>query len=456
MTKLRAKAVYFRDLLATAWPIVLISAIGFAIAYQFVKPAPPSRITISSGEEAGAYHAYAKRYAEWLAAKGITLEIKTSAGSEENIERLRKGETDIAFIQGGSLPSRQYGEGDDEGDPNAGLLSLGSVTYEPVWVFYRGNVLMDKLHQLSRVRIGVGAQGSGIQGLAMRLLEANEIPAESENLQPLSGKDAMRAMQSGSIEAAFIVSAPETSVVQTLLRSPDVRVMSFVQADAYLRRFPFLSKIILPRAGVDLVRDTPPRDTVLLTTTANLVIRDDVHPALVSLLMQAMTEVNGKGGYFQKAGEFPAYKDQSLPLSEEAKRYYASGPPFLQRYLPFWVAVLVERLIVMIVPLFILLLPLLKLAPSIYAWRVRSKVFRCYGDLKYLESELRQDYDVSRQAEYLARLDSIEEDASSRNIPLAFSYLLYNLREHINLVRGKLIHLESIHAKKPLPEEGSP
>ncbi len=455
MTKLRAKAVYFRDLLATAWPIVLISAIGFAIAYQFVKPAPPSRITISTGDEAGAYHAYAKRYAEWLAAKGITVEIKPSAGSQENLERLRKGETDIAFLQGGSLPDRQSGAGGEDGEnPDEGLLSLGSVTYEPVWVFYRGNTLMDKLYQLSKVRIAVGEQGSGIHGLAMRLLEANEIAPDSENLVSLDGLAAVRMLQQGNIEASFIVSAPETPVVQALLRSPGVRLMSFVQADAYLRRFPFLSKIVLPRAGIDLVHDTPPRDTVLLATTANVVIRDDVHPALVSLLMQAMADVNGKGGYFQKAGEFPAYRDQSLPLSQEAKRFYDSGPPFLQRYLPFWVAVLVERLLVLIVPVFVLLLPLLKLAPSIYAWRVRSKIFRCYGDLKSLDNELRHEYDASRQAEYMARLDRIEEDVSSRNIPLAFSDLLYNLREHINLVRDKL-QQESAPGVNPPAEKTS-
>ena len=199
--------------------------------------------------------------------------------------------------------------------------------------------------------------------------------------------------------------------------------MSFIQADAYSRRFPFLSKIVLPRGVVDLVRDTPPRDTVLLATTANVLVRDNLNPALASLLMQAMAEVHGKGGFFQRAGEFPSYKDRSFNLSDEAERYYKSGPPFLQRYLPFWVAVLVERLIVLVVPIVVLLLPLLKIAPSIYTWRVRSKIFRCYGDLKFMENELRQSYDRARHAEYLARLDRIEEDAYARNIPLAFSDL---------------------------------
>jgi TRAP transporter TAXI family solute receptor len=393
-------------------------------------------MSITTGSETGAYHAYAKRYAELLAANGITLEIKTSDGGQQNLERVKKGEADIAFIQGG-IEERLDSE--DESD----LRSLGSVSYEPVWVFYRSTYKIDKLHHLSGQRIAVGEEGSGIRGLAMQLLEANEISAKSRNLIPIAGLNAAEALQQGKIDAAFIVAAPESPVVQVLLRSPGVRVMSFSQADAYTRRFPSLSKIVLPRSVVDLVRDTPPRDTVLLATTANVVVRTDLHPALVSLLLQAMSEVNGKSGFFQGAGEFPSYKDHGFKLSDDAQRYYKSGPPFLQRYLPFWLAVLVERLFVLVVPIVILLLPLLKVAPSIYSWRVRSKIFRCYGDLKFMENELRQNYDSSRHAEYLARLDRIEEDAYARNIPLAFSDLFYTLREHINLVREKLLHLES-------------
>jgi TRAP transporter TAXI family solute receptor len=438
MKNLRAKFVSIRDLLATAWPIVLITAIGFVVAYQFVEPAPPRHMTITTGSESGAYYTYARRYAELLAANGITLEVRTSAGSLQNLERLKKGEADIAFVQGG-IKEVVNGEDGSAGD----LRSLGSIAFEPVWVFYRSDIRIDKLFQLDGQRIAVGEEGSGIRGLALQLLEANEIKANSKHLLPVAGLNAAEALQRGEIDAAFIVAAPEAPVVQVLLRSPGVRVMSFSQADAYVRRFPFLSKIVLPRGVVDLVRDTPPRDTVLLATTANVIVRDNLHPALVSLMLQAMTEVHGKSGFFQRAGEFPAYKDRSFALSDQAQRFYKSGPPFLQRYLPFWIAVLVERMFVLILPIIILLFPLLKIAPSIYNWRVRSKIFRCYGDLKFLENEVRNSYDSSRHAEYLARLDGIEDDAYSRNIPLAFSDLFYTLREHINLVRAELSQIES-------------
>lgn len=441
MTKLREKFVSIRDLLATAWPIVLITTIGFVVAYQFVRPAPPRHVTMSTGSQNGAYYAYAQRYAELLAVNGITLEVKSSAGSLENLERLKRNEADIALIQGGVSETAAAAA-----DGGSDLRSLGSVAYEPVWVFYRSAHRIDKLHQLSGQRIAVGEEGSGIRGLALQLLEANEIATSGKDLLPAAGLNAAEALQQGQIDAAFIVAAPEAPVVQVLLRSPGVRVMSFTQADAYTHRFPFLSRIVLPRASVDLVRDTPPRDTVLLATTANVIVRENLHPALASLLLQAMSETNGKSGFFQRAGEFPAYKDQSFALSSDAERYYKSGPPFLQRYLPFWIAVLVERLFVLIVPVVVLLLPLLRIAPSIYAWRVRSKIFRCYGDLKFMENELRRNYDPARHGEYLTRLDRLEDDTHARNIPLGFSDLLYTLREHINLVRDKLKELERVRA----------
>ena len=443
MERLRARLVALRYMLATAWPIVLITAIGFIVAYQFVAPEPPRRITITTGSEAGAYYAYARRYASVLAARGITLEVMTSAGSHQNLERLEKGEADVAFVQGG-IGARASSDDDDEPGP---LRSLGSVAYEPVWVFYRGEQRVDKLYQLAGRRVAVGEDGSGIRGLALQLLEANDIKPDSPDLLPLAGLTAAEALQQSEIDAAFIVAAQEAPVVQVMLRSPGLRVVGLSQADAYLRRFPFLSKVVLPRGVVDLVRDVPPRDTALLATTANVIVRDDLHPALASLLLQAMTEVNGKGGFFQRAGEFPAYKDQSFPLSTDAARYYQSGPPFLQRYLPFWLAVLVERLFVMILPLVMVLLPLLKFAPAIYSWRVRSKIVRCYGDLKFLENDVRQHYNPPQHQEYVAHLERIENTASTLNSPLAFSDLLYTLREHINLVREELHLLATTHDK---------
>jgi len=437
MAKIKAGLLSLRDLFATAWWIFLIVGIGFVVAYQFVEPAPPKKIVITTGSESGAYYHFAQRYASILARDGVTLEVRTSAGSLENLQRLKDDEAQLGFVQGGVVEPSDDPDAEDE----SGLLSLGSMFYEPVWVFYRGDRVLDRLTDLRGKRLAIGQEGSGVRQLAQQLLNANEIPA-GNHLIPLSGLKAAEELQQGRVDAAFIIAAEKAPVVQVLLRSPGIKVMSFAQADAYQRRFSFLTKLTMPQGVADLVRDYPPADVTLLAPTANLIVRDDLHPALQTLLLQAASEVHGKSGFFQRAGEFPAYMDQMLPASSEATRYFKSGSPFLQRYLPFWLAVLIDRLIVLLVPIVALLIPLLKIAPAIYTWRVRSKIFRCYGELKFLEDDLKHHFELAKLGEYRSRLDALDEEASQLLVPLGFTDLVYTLREHVNLVRHTLSKLE--------------
>ena len=316
MAKIKAGLLSLRDLFATAWWIILIVGIGFVVAYQFVQPAPPSRIVITTGSDSGAYYQFANRYAAILARNGVTLEVKTSAGSLENLARLKNDEAQVGFVQGGVVEPKA----DQDEEDDSGLLSLGSMFYEPVWVFYRGDKRLERLTELRGKRIAIGQEGSGVRQLAQQLLSANEIPT-GDQLVALSGLKAAEELQQGRIDAAFIIAAEKAPVVQVLLRSPGIKVMSFAQAGAYQRRFPFLTKLTFPHGVADLVRDFPPEDIKVLAPTANLIVRDDLHPALQSLLLQAASEVHGKSGFFQDAGEFPAYKDQMLPLSPNAARY---------------------------------------------------------------------------------------------------------------------------------------
>jgi TRAP transporter TAXI family solute receptor len=438
MARIKAGLLSLRDLLATAWWIVLLVGIGFAIAYQFVEPAPPKKIVISTGAESGAYYQFAQRYATILAKNGVTLEVRASAGSLENLDRLKSGEAQIGFVQGGVVPPKA----DPDAEDDSGLLSLGSMFYEPVWVFYRDDKVLTRLTELKGKRIAIGQEGSGVRQLAQQLLDANDIPT-GDHLVPLAGLAAAEELQQGRIDAAFIIAAETAPVIQVLIRSPSVKLMSFAQDRAYQRRFPFLTKLTFPRGVADLVRDYPPDDIKVLAPTANLIVSEDLHPALQTLLLQAASEVHGKSGFFQDAGEFPSYKDPMLPLSPEAARYFKSGAPFLQRYLPFWLAVMVDRLIVLLVPIFALLIPLLKVAPAIYTWRVRRKVFRCYGELKFLEEDLTHHFDRAKLGEYHARLDALDEEASQLHVPLGFTDLVYTLREHVNLVRHILEKKES-------------
>ncbi len=445
MRRIRISKISLRDLLATAGPALFLVLAGFWVAYQFVEPAPPVSLAIGTGSPGGAYHAFAQRYRDLLARDGIRLEVRPSSGSIENLRRLKEDRQDdegmdIAFVQAGIA---QEGEDSD-------LASLGNVYYEPVWVFYRGSRTLDRLTELKDKRVAIGGEGSGNQLLALQLLIASGFETDASGLVTLGGEAAEAALRKGELDAVFVVAAPEAPVVQRLLRMPEARLMSFAQAEAYAKRLPFLSVVTLPRGAIDLVKDIPPRDSHLVAPTVHLAARADLHPALASLVAQALTEVHGKAGLFAKAGEFPVFRDQDFPRSKEAERYYRSGAPFLQRYLPFWAAVLVDRIGVLLIPLFGLLIPASRIVPALYAWRVRSRIYRWYGELKYLEHDIRAHFAPERAADFMERLDRIEEQANARPVPLAFTNELYILREHINLVRGTLARQQAKSGdKKP-------
>ncbi|MDK9714307.1 MAG: ABC transporter substrate-binding protein [Sulfuritalea sp.] len=429
----KLKLLSWRDIVFVALPSLLLVIGAFWLAAQFIKPAPPDRLVVSTGGEGGAYQRFAARYKDVLARYGIALVEKPSAGSTENLERLRNPEfeVDAAFIQGGTA---RPGEEDE-------LVSLGDIYYEPLWIFYREAALRgsDKLLDLKGKRVAVGGAGSGTHYLAMELLAANGIDAKNTKLVEAGGLGLVERLQRNELDAVFVVGPTQSSLVWALLYTPGVRLMSLTHADAYTRRFPYLARLVLPRGAIDLTLDIPPHDTQLVSPMATLLVRDGMHPALIDLLMQAASEVHGAPGVFQKPGEFPRAGHTEFPLSKEAERYYKSGKPFLQRYLPFWAATLIDRMVVMLVPLLAVLVPLFKFAPQLYGWRVRSRIYRRYGELKFLENELNENPDRHSRAEWLAKLDGIETDASRIRTPLTFSDMLYTLRGHIDLVREMII-----------------
>lgn len=430
LRRLKPSRLSKRDLAAIGLPAVALIAAAFWVAYLFVEPAPPERIVMTTGSEEGAYHAFALQYRDILARHGITLELRASSGSVENLRRLTDDESgvDIGLVQSGTGDAEQYDN----------LATLGSVYYEPVWVFYRSRNALERLTQLRGKRVAIGAQGSGTRRIAIQLLNANHALAAPTRTLDLGGGAAADALKRGRIDAAFIVGPAEMPVVRELMAARGIRLMSFPRSQAYTKLFAFLSAVALPEGGIDLARNIPARDTVLLAPTANLVARDDLHPALVNLLMQALVETHSGPGLFHKTGDFPKFRDRDFPLNPEAERYYKSGPPFLQRYLPFWAATLLDRAFIMLLPLVAVLLPLLRIAPSLYTWRIRSRIYRWYGELKFLELEIREKYDPARLAEYRSRLDALEDNANTRPIPLAFTDQVYTLRQHIDMVRGIL------------------
>ena len=429
----KLRLISWRDIVFVALPSLLLVAGAFWLAAQFIKPAPPDRLIISTGGEGGAYQRFSARYKDVLARYGIELVEKPSAGSTENLERLRNPEfeVDAAFIQGGT--ARPVDDDD--------LVTLGDIYYEPLWIFYRESAVRggDRLLDLIGKRVAVGGAGSGTHHLAMELLAANGIDAMNTKLVEAGGMGLVERLHKGGIDAVFVVGPPQSSLVWTLLYTPGVRLMNLTHAEAYTRRFPHLARLVLPRGAIDLTQDIPPHDTQLVSPMATLLVREDTHPALIDLLMLAAGEVHGEPGVFQKPGEFPRTGHSNFPLSKEAERYYKSGRPFLQRYLPFWAATLVDRMVVMLVPLLAVLVPLFKFAPQIYGWRVRSRIYRRYGELKFLENEINADPARHSRAEWLEQLDRIEADASRIRTPLTFTDMLYTLRVHIDLVRDMIL-----------------
>jgi TRAP transporter TAXI family solute receptor len=419
-----------REYVAILVPALLVTLIGFWVAYKFVQPAPPNRIVISTGREDGAYYLFAQRYRQILARSHVTLVVRPSAGSIENLVRLRSetSGTDLAFVQGGTSTPQDAKE----------LYSLGSLYYEPVWVFYRSQGRLTKLNELRGKRIVVGEAGSGTKAVALRLLADNGITQSVATFLQLGGSEAAAALLNGSIDTAFFIASPKSPVIQQLLRSDRVRLMSFERGEAYTRLYPYLARVTLPRGVIDLERDIPTTDIVLLAPTAQLAARQDFHPALVSLLLQAAEEVNGVAGLFQSEGEFPSPKNLELPLSPDAKHYYKRGPRFFQRYLPFWVATFVDRMVILLVPLVALVWPMFRLIPPLYRWRTRRKIYRWYKNVKAVETASSAKPAPLRPDAFLRELDRIENEVLEVSVPLAYADQLYNLRMHIELVRERL------------------
>lgn len=406
--------------------ILLIA--GFAVAYQFVEPAPPSRVVIATGPENGAYHAFARRYAERFAEEGIELVLKPTVGSAENLRLLNDPDSgvDIAFVQGG------IGTPDDYPD----LESLGSLYYEPLWVFVRAALPQGRLSALAGRRIAVGVPGSGTRPVALAVLGANGVTAQTATLVEIGADEAADALIAGKIDAAVFITAASATVVHRLLAAPGIRLTSFGRADAYTRLFRYLSPVTLPEGVLDLARDLPPRTIRLLAPAAALVAGPSLHPALAGLFLQVMHEFHRAGGLLEAPGAFPSDKFLTFPLADQARRYFDSGPPLLQRYMPFWAANLADRLKIMLLPLITLLIPLFKILPPTYRWRMSSRINRMYKALQALDDHISAGDIAVNEA--LTLLDGIETAVMHLSIPAGYADRVYHLRMHIDLLRRHL------------------
>jgi TRAP-type uncharacterized transport system substrate-binding protein len=417
----------------TLGPILLVAALAIWSALHFVQSAPPRSITISTGPAGSAFETVADKYAKLLARSGVTLKVVQSRGSIENLERLsdRKSHVDIALVQAG-LP---------QSESATDLVSLGGMFYQPVTIFYRGQKPLSRLSDFRAERISIGLEGSGTRYLALALLKANEIePQGPTHLLSLEGDVARQALLRREVDAIFLTGDSASPLtIREMLHTEGIQLFDFPQADAYVRRFPYLNKLVVPPGAFDLGENLPPTEINLLAPTVELVAHSDLHPAIVDLLVEAAYQVHGRATLLQSAGQFPNPNMHSLPLDEEAARYYKSGDKtFTYRYLPFWLASLVNRAAVVLLPILVVVIPGLRYLPQLYRWRIDSRIHHRYAELMAVEREALGNLTEERRAVLLKRLNEMETSVISRKMPGSHAEQVYLLRQHIQFVRDGL------------------
>jgi TRAP-type uncharacterized transport system substrate-binding protein len=458
MTKtIRYTLISLRDLFVSFGPFIALGVALLGLAYWWLNPNPPTTVTLATGPAQSAYDELGKKYVEQLKANRINVKVVQTEGSSANLKLLRDGLVDIGFVQGGT---NELTETDQDN-----LSTLGSLFLEPIWLFYREEsakslvTLRDpmeatskkklssppkpdpagltSLTQLPGWKLNVGTEGSGVPKLMTRLLESNRVELKEIKLSNMDQTPATMALLQGEIDALVFASAPESLMVQMLLQTPGIKLMNLQQNEAYSRRFNFLSPAMLPRGVVDLALDNPPKDIQLVAPTASLITRNTTHPAILQLFTSAAHHIHGSAGWFAKTKQFPNSQRDELPMAQEAERYLKNGPPLLQRYLPFWLANLIERMWVALSVIIVVLLPLSRILPPLYTFRVRSRIFKWYAQLRNIED--RDSPDPQVRSKLIDEINALDGMVEKIKIPLSHADELYALRSNIHLVRKKLM-----------------
>jgi TRAP-type uncharacterized transport system substrate-binding protein len=434
-----------RILTLRMWIVALFAILSLVMffswmSYRFLKPFPPKTLIIATGMEGGSYAVFGERYRQLLARDGIRVVLRPTSGAVENLGLLKDGSqaVEVGFIQStvGGI------------EETSNIVTLGGLAYTPLWVFYRGQDTYDDLMRLKGKRIAIGPDGSGVKKFSLELLKISGVTGPSTELLELSYVEAKQALLEDKVDAIMTFGSPDNQLIWELLNTKDIKLMNMNQAEAYTRRFPDLSKVVLPRGVIDPGKQNPPVDVHLLSPTTNLIVRKDLHPALVYLLLKASVEIYSGASWVNKAGEFPSLIKQDDPISEQARRFYKSGGSWLYAYLPFWAATFLERMTLILIPMGMVVVPLVGTVPWLYTWRNRSKYYPWYNELRKLEMEILENKLIENVEKYEVRLDRIEDEVSRIRTSVAFYDELFILKEHIQIVRLKLDSLFRLARQK--------
>ena len=434
---------------ARRWTLIAVLLIALVAliwaAWSLAEPAVRSRIVITTGADGGIYRGFADQYAPLLKRKGITLDIRPSSGSIENYQRLADpdSEYEVGFIQSGTVRPKDTDN----------LQTIAAVSYEPIWVFYRGAVTVDRLMQLRGKRISIGVPGSGLLNVSQTLLGLAEVTRENSTLVELDADDAYHGLENGMLDAAFFIGRPDAPMQQKLLNS-DLKLMSFALADAFVQKFPSLAKITYPRGATSIAQDRPSQDITLLAATAQLVAKDSLHPALAFVLLEVAKTVHGGEDYFTTVGAFPNLNTAEFPVSDESARYFKSGPPFLQRYLPFWLASFIERRLLILVPFLAVLVGLLQALPRMLEARVKQRLVVWYRELKSLEDEIWRTAQPTPELinQWREEIEEIDAYAGQIRMPQRYFQDVYALKQAIAVVRNRIVQIAAHTAHANVPD----
>lgn len=413
--------------LKLALPLLLIVTAVFYITWKYVRPAPPQRVVMATGVAGGVYDRAGRLYSNHFSEQGFELALKPTAGSVENYRLLQDPASgvDVALVQSGLAPS-----------PDTGLRAIASVYFEPLWVFYRAEAPVSRLAELAGKRMAIGPEGSGVRALAIRLLQENGVKDAVFSEQ--GGAAALEALKQDKVDAAMLVSGADNPLLTEFLRVPGVRLMSFAGAEGYARRFPFLSHVTLYQGSLDLAANLPSEDTHLVAPAAMIVARRNIHTSTVELLIQAAREAHAAGTLLNEPGVFPTGRFVDLPLDRDAAHFLKTPPNILQRSLPFWLAALIGRLLILLLPAVAVLLPLLRVTPIVYRWRMRSRIYRWYGQLRRIDAALQHHTTPETLQADLQELAALDKELGRVKVPLSFMQELYILRTHVAYLRGRV------------------
>jgi len=421
------------DLLKEVWPLLILLLVGLLLLIWFAKPAPPKKVLMATGT-GGSYKVLGEKYQEYFKKKGIQIELIPTHGSSENLHHLidRKDPIQVALVQGGMIAQ----------DGLSGVESLGSVDYEPVWLFYRNNTfdsnkrILDS--DLIKLKIGIGPVGSGTHVHALNILKLNNMPSTGSNLVAMGNSEGVEALKNGQLDALLLVDGFESANVQALIKYPGIHLATFNRANAYTRLEPYFEELTVPMGGFDLGSNTPDHPVSLISTTTNLLIDDRLHPAIQLLFLEAAKEINGTKSYFAKAGEFPAYINSEAPLSDEARYFYQKGTPVLMKYLPFWVAEFIERMFLILLPFSAFAYPIIKSIPTYRINLARKQINSIYKELDKFEQDMIKNFDPTKRELYLLTLDDMEKKVLASKAAKLATVDCYTLRNNIEFIRNAM------------------